>query len=66
MVNFFETFSTPYFNNPKQDPIVESQEKKIKKKFMQFSLEVVILECYFQNHNQGILGINQHFWTKKQ
>jgi hypothetical protein len=27
VVNFFETFSTPYFNSPKQYPMVESQKK---------------------------------------
>jgi hypothetical protein len=30
VVNFFETFSTHYFNNLKQDPTVESQ-KELKK-----------------------------------
>jgi hypothetical protein len=26
VVNFFETFSTPYFNSSKQDPTIESQK----------------------------------------
>jgi hypothetical protein len=51
-----EKNSTPYFNSPKQDPTIESQKKKINQ-FMQFALEVAVLECSFLNHNQGILGI---------
>jgi hypothetical protein len=54
VVNFFEKNSTHYFNSPKQDPTVESQ-KKIKIFFMQFALEVAILECSFINHNN--LGV---------
>jgi hypothetical protein len=29
---------------------------------MQFALEVIVSECYFLKHNQGILGINQNLW----
>ena len=59
VVNFFEKDFTPYSNSPKQDPKVESQKKiKIKNQFMQFTLEVVVLECSFLNHSQGILGVN--------
>jgi hypothetical protein len=25
---------------------------------MQFALEAVVLECFFLNHSQGILGVN--------
>jgi hypothetical protein len=58
VVKFFETFSTPYFNSLKQDPIVESQKNENKNQFMQFALEVAILECSFLNHSEGILGVN--------
>jgi hypothetical protein len=47
VVKVFEIFSTHYFNCSKQDAIVEFQKKKIKYQFMQFALEVVILECSF-------------------
>jgi ABC-type long-subunit fatty acid transport system fused permease/ATPase subunit len=58
VVNYFETFSIPYFNNPKQDCTIESQKTKNKNQFMQFTLKVAVLEYYFLNHSQGNLGIN--------
>jgi hypothetical protein len=53
VVNFFETFSAPYFNSPKQDLTVESQKIKNKNQFMQFILDWS-LECSFWNHSQRI------------
>jgi hypothetical protein len=34
VVNFFEAYSTPFFNNPKQDPMVKSRKRKFKNQFM--------------------------------
>jgi hypothetical protein len=63
VVNFFETFSTHYFNSPKQDSTIKFLKKLFKYQLMQFVLKVVILECSFLNHSQGILGVNT-FETK--
>jgi hypothetical protein len=40
-----------------QDPTIESQ-KKFNFLYMQFVPDVVVLECFFLNHIQGILGVN--------
>jgi hypothetical protein len=64
MVKFFETFFTHYFNNPKQVPTVESQKYNLKANLRKFTLEVVILECSFQNHGQGIVEV-KHKWHMK-
>jgi hypothetical protein len=61
MVNFFEKNFTYYFNNLKQDPIIEFQ-KSIEFQLMQFALEVPILECSYLKYSQGILGINYLFF----
>ena len=60
VVYFLENFSTHYFNSLGQNPIVESnQKRKKKKRFMQFALEVAILECSSKNHGEGNLGVNK-------
>jgi hypothetical protein len=61
VVNIFEKFSTPYFNSSKQDPMVKSQNKIKINQFMQFTLEVVVLEYSFLNHCHGILGISRKY-----
>jgi hypothetical protein len=38
---------------------------KIKNQFMQFALEVVVLECIFINHSQGILEVQAKNANKK-
>jgi hypothetical protein len=58
VANFFERFSTKYFNSIKQDPTIEFQEKIIKQ-FMQFALQTALLECSLVKHGQGILRINK-------
>jgi hypothetical protein len=60
VINFFEKNSIAYFNNPKEDPTIESNFFFNLNYFMQFVQEVAVSECSFQNHNrfQGILGIN--------
>jgi hypothetical protein len=59
MVNFFKVFSTHHFCGVGQHPMVEFQKDK-KIQFMQFALEVMVLECTFLKHSQGILRI-EHF-----
>jgi hypothetical protein len=61
MVNFFEKNFTYYFNNLKQDPIVEFQ-KNIEFQLMQFALDVPILEYSYLKYSQGILGVNHLFF----
>ena len=50
----YDPSSTHYFNSPKQDPKVGSQKRVFKYQFMQSTLELVVLEYYLLNHNQGI------------
>jgi hypothetical protein len=38
--------------------MVESQKIKYKNQFIQFILEVAVLECSFLYHSQGILEVN--------
>jgi hypothetical protein len=38
-------------NNLKQDPLVESPKNKNNIQFIQFALEVGILECFFVKHS---------------
>jgi hypothetical protein len=63
VVKFFETFSTYYFNSPKQDPTVEFQKIKIKINLCNLHKKWQFWSVLFLKHNQRILGIN---WVNLQ
>jgi ABC-type glucose/galactose transport system permease subunit len=72
MWSIFWKNSTHYFSTLNQDPTIQFQNIKNQKiykeiQFMQFGLEVPILECFFLKHNQGTLGINIYdYWGNKE
>jgi hypothetical protein len=59
VVNFFETFSTHYFQSSKQDPMVGSSKNKVQ--FMRVALKVAVLKYSFLEYSQGILEIKLCF-----
>jgi hypothetical protein len=58
ILQFFETCSIHFFNSLEQDPTIESQKENLKNQFMQFALEMAVLEYSILKHCKGILEVN--------